>query len=985
MDERNIQENIRQFWIQHKIHDQSVSQNKCYPKVTIYDGPPFPTGPPHHGHMMTSAVKDTVTRYLMATGHYVPRQLGWDMHGPNNPTFEKMEDYITEWNKTLTHLGRWIDGEGYRTSSPEYIESAWWVFKTLWNKGYLRIGYGLTPYCQSCNLYYSDFERYQQYCSVTEQTIYYKVPTSQSSEGPDGHIKSLIVWEMWPWTLMAVTGYAIGSLDAYVIDNKGTMMSREYAAEHAIIIEPVKKEWIVGLCALNPITDKYVPVTINEMITPKKGTGVVRLAPTMDARLGSEPGLGQLTSRLPELVSSEYVITLLEKKDLLHSKRLLKRNDSACPKCNHRLITYPCYGIYYNIKDNRGPLQATLESIYWEPKSSKERILQYLQNADDWLISRSSPVGIPIPIWQSESGKHLIIGSYSELKEYGIDPLIIQQASQGLPIDHMGEQYQLCHYRFDNWFDSACMPYASVGYPFRTTNMQSLFPCLLAIEGVDQIYGWFFTTNVISHSLYGGPAFKNIITNGLVLHEGVKMSKSKMESRPLVISEIDKYGADTYRVYLMQNRLLSGIDFNYDQRPAGINNHFTRGIINVYHLIQKYASPSWPASIKFRPTRITNITDNWILQSMDDYLEQYHELMSVFKVARALGLSTTFLNSIRKYVNFNHNRLNNEPVAVSVIIRVFYHYLLTVAPFTPHIAEYLFQQLRTNRWIDDKAGQSVHLCQIPRKQWRINKEFLRSSDFMFRIIDLIHKTPLNTKRIKVYLHDITLVHGVDSYISEVTGKDIIYRPELPVKAYVIIQHHKAFIQADLDFLENMSLEQIIQLDEQGYYRNVQGNRIYPGQYVIKYEPMIDAPQNYCSCGVLIQIADQEQSNLGKARARSVNDEPETSRSMTGTSLDSKEIIIKGQIIGRRLDRQLKKSGRSIIYVEHPALSQITDERAKVLVSNINRYTLPIIKQSIYQYRGDIPAGFISLDISVFSTILMFHFVPVDKIQGLGST
>lgn len=972
--EQNIQKQVRHFWDQNNIHAQTQSRKAS--KVTIYDGPPFPNGPPHHGHTMTSAVKDTVARYLAATGHYVPRQIGWDMYGPNNPPLDMIEAHISEWHQTLSQLGRWTDGDSYRTSSSQYKQSVWWVFKMLWDKGYLRVGYGITPYCQCCDLYYSDFERYQHYCSVTENTVYYKVPTSCCT----GPIKEIMVWEMWPWTLTGVVGYAVGALENYVVDRHGTMMSRTYAATYVYDddVKEVEPDWLKGLLILNPFAEDdsmYVPIIVDDVVDvvdSDKGTGVIRLAPSMDVRsrdiIERHPAIfpKETVYKCPKLVSSESIISVLKEKKLFHSDRVINRTTCSCPKCRSRLITYPCHGIYYNIKDHRTAIKKTLETIYWEPRSSKERILQYVQSANDWLITRSTRVGIPVPIWKTmdtdTTDEYLVIGSYAELNEYGLDPDMVRDQSTPL-LTYRGKQYQRCRYQFDNWFDSACMPYGSVGYPFQTNSMD-LFPCLLAIEGVDQVHGWFFTTNVISNSLFGVPAFKNIITNGLVLHNGVKMSKSKSKSKSESMPEsesespqdaMNKYGADTYRVYLMQNRLLSGYDFNYDQNK--INNNFTRSIINVYTSIQNILSQSSQRStIQFKPTKITNITDNWILQTLDNYLEQYHQLMGVFKVARALSLCTSFLNSIKKFMHYNRTRLQgSDSIAISVLIRAFYYYLLTVAPFIPHISEFIYQELRIKYRVDGVTECiSVHLCTIPTKQWRVNKDFLSSSSLMFRIIDLINKVPAEIKTIRVYIHESTfssLVKTLSCYIGEITGKDIIYQSGLPVKASVIVQNHNVFTKKDIEILGNMTLDQIIQMDDLGYYRNSQGNNTYPGQYIIKYEPTIS--HTYCGCGVLIQP---------------IQNTP-----------DKTVLIIKGQLIARKLLHQLRKLGRSVIYLDRPAHPE---PLAKELVDNINRYTLPILKQTIYPKSDSDSEVFATVNITVFETTLVFYFTSIPEVQKL---
>lgn len=943
--EIEIQEDILTFWKDNNIHQRSVTQNKRYAKLTMYDGPPFPTGPPHHGHMMTSSVKDTVARYLMATGHYVPRTLGWDMYGPN--VSDKSVEHIHTWNETLRYLGRWVDNEGYRTSSDSYKESVWWVFKSLWTKNHVQFSQGITPYCRSCGLYYSDFERHQQQVSVVEKSIYFYADSQTS-------IEKFLIWEMRPWTLIHIVGYAISTDDAYVINEQNIIMSK-----HAINTlgskvcgpwKPWRRDVTITYQAYDSYKDKYVPIYFSDTVDSSKGTGIMALSPYLNdrsAKICNELSIISAIYDIP-IVYNDNVIDLMG--DLVIATRDIARQESACPKCRNRLIMYPINGIYYMIDDNRSEIIDTLDSIYWEPKESKDKIIHYAKHIKDWLISRDKPIGIPIPIWRNFKGEHLVLGSYAELKEKVVD----WNCNPGSYLPNFGE-WTWCNLYFDNWFDSACMPYGSVGYPFNTTKMElvsSLFPCLLAIEGVDQLHGWFFTTNVISSSLFNKAAFINIITNGLVLDKGIKMSKSDRGTQRSVLSTIKQYGADTYRIYMMQNRLLSGIDFDFNHEK--ISGSFTKSLLGIYQYIDRSCT-NHSVNILFKATRITNITDNWLLQSLDDYLYEYHQLMLVFKVARALSLATGFLSHIRKYIHFNRARLSrSDTISTSVLIRTLYYFIMTTAPFAPFISEHIYQKMR--KW-GNFHEISVHHCQIPKKQWRVNKDFLESSTMMFKIIDLLGKVTSN--KVRVHIHDITLLRGVDGYIQEVTGKNIMYSNGLSkvLSGSIDIRSKNMFSEADQQIFDKMTLTDVIELDKKGYYRNSMGNTTYPGQYVITYIPKITSSDTYCSGGVLVH-------GIPMNDVDPINDH---------------ELIIKGQLIGRKLINFMKKNnecGKSMVYIEHPALTDIVDPKIKVLLANLNRYTLPIISQSIYPYREDL-SSFAQLPIKLGDITVVFYLTTIN--------
>jgi isoleucyl-tRNA synthetase len=944
MDSLDIQKDIMQFWESCQIHQKLNDLNKCNTKLTIYDGPPFPTGPPHHGHMMTSVVKDTVIRYLMSTGNYVPRKIGWDMFG--NHVDSKYNEYIASWIDTMKAIGRWVDVEDYRTSSKEYIESVWWVFKTLFNKDYMKIYTGLTPYCYDCNRPYSDFEKYQNIGTIKEQTIYYTVDIADSNY-------KLMIWEMMPWTIPNTIGYAMNPNIKYMVKDN-IIASEKYVSTledaDTWCFYDIKQSDMIT--AEIPTTSVKVPIYWTSELDPEKGTGIMKLSPTLDIRsLNICEKLNITYSRdPPPIVDANIIISELELTGNLVKIKTLERQVHTCPHCNNRLIKYPVKGIYYSIESQRNSIEKSLDSIYWEPRESKRKIIDYNSTAENWLITRNKNNGIPVPLWFDDNNNFITMGSYAELKEY-----TDYDFSDNLPnITYNNSNYSWCKWRFDHWFDSACMPYGSVGYPFKTTKMEylsSIFPCLLSIEGVDQLHGWFYATNVISSGLFNKAAFVNIITNGLVMNNNIKMSKSKNPNSSEVMDIVNKYGVDSYRIYLMQNRLLSGINFNFCE--SNISTNFVRNLKSLLNFLDKFEG--FIINTKFKASRITDITDNWILQSLDNYLEEYHSLMKIFKVARSLSLSVQFFSSIKKYITLNKQRLlAMKDLSVSVLIRVILNYLQTLSPFIPFTTEYMFKHLKSKFNCISKS-QSIHHMRIPEKQWRKNTHFLESARLMFTVIDAVNKT--QAQKVSVYIEDLSLVKPIKEYVANITKKDVTYSDAIGdyVKASVEINYDQKFTDKDHKIFNSLTLSDIIKIDHQGYYINSEGDKTYPGQYVIKYKSTV---KGIINSGVFVIAKNQEH---------------QPSSVVT-------DILNKGQYLGKRLMDFIKQKytgERFMIYIDHPPLSDVANESYCNLVKNINKYTLPFVNQNVFSRNGKTIKSFDCLELTVWSSSIAFHLVSID--------
>lgn len=339
MDHTHIEENIMLFWDTNNIYHKARDKARTREKVIIYDGPPFPTGPPHHGHMMTSVVKDTITRYLAATGHYVPRLLGWDMHGTNVDSHS--EEYIQQWLEILKKIGRWKDSDSYRTSAPDYTESVWWIYKTLSTKGHIKIEPGISLHCHTCNRFFSDFERYHAFDTIEESTIYYKVKLSDPGGiGGIGSDVYLLVWEMCPWTLYATEAYVINSNNIYVLVD-GLVRARMASDMGTVIDTGI----LLSMLAEDPITGRLLPIINSPLVDANKGTGIMQAAPSMDEKSYDIMRQYQRTEMLNEHTTkaTAAILDKLKRLGQYSETKIINRQVSVCSKCQCRRGTILIY------------------------------------------------------------------------------------------------------------------------------------------------------------------------------------------------------------------------------------------------------------------------------------------------------------------------------------------------------------------------------------------------------------------------------------------------------------------------------------------------------------------------------------------------------------------------------------------------------------------------------------------------------------------
>lgn len=704
---------------------------------------------PHYGHLLAGTIKDTVTRYAHQTGHYVSRRFGWDCHGlPVEYEIDKklnitgrdmvlemgianynaecrgiVSRYTKEWEKTVTRLGRWIDFENdYKTMDPEFMESVWWVFKTLFQKGLVYRGFKVMPYSTTCGTPLSNFEAGLNYKDVNDPAVVVSFPLVTDKT------VNLIAWTTTPWTLPSNLALCVNpNLDYVKIVDKTRenkifilMEARlsqlfpevskadctdDRRAELYTVLERMKGKELVGL-KYEPLFE-YFTATMKETafrviedtyVTEDGGTGVVHQAPAFgedDYRAcinykiiqkGVEipcpvDANGRFTAEVPEFKGRHVkeadndICALLKSTGRLISKEVYHHSYPFCWRSDTPLIYKAVPSWFVAVETVKEKLINNNNQTYWVPSFVQEkRFHNWLADAKDWAISRNRFWGTPIPLWISDDLEEMIaVGSVAELKELsGVTVTDLHKES----IDHItipSKQGRGTLRRvdevFDCWFESGSMPYAQLHYPFENKDrFDKGFPADFIAEGLDQTRGWFYTLMVISTCLFDKPAFKNLIVNGLVLAaDGKKMSK-RLKNYPDPVEVINSYGADALRLYLINSPVVRAevLKFTSD----GVND-VVRGVLlpwyNAFRFfiqcVQRWehitGTDFVPDVNKARAS--TNDVDVWILAATMGLVKFVHEEMKAYRLYTVVPRLLNFIEELTNwYVRLNRDRLKGS-------------------------------------------------------------------------------------------------------------------------------------------------------------------------------------------------------------------------------------------------------------------------------------------------------------------------------------
>ena len=816
---------VEKFWKENHIFEKSMEDRKDDPTYMFYDGPPTANGKPHIGHVLTRVIKDMIPRYRTMKGYMVPRKAGWDTHGlPVELEVEKklgldgkeqieeygMEPFIQQckesvwkykgmWEDFSSTVGFWADMENpYVTYHDDYIESEWWALKEIWNKKLLYKGFKIVPYCPRCGTPLSAQEVSQGYKTVKERSaiVRFKVV------GEDAYF---LAWTTTPWTLpsnvalcvnptevyckvKAADGYTYYMAEALLDKVLGKLGSEETPA-YEVLEKYVGKDLeykeyeplfaCAGEAAAKQKKKAHF-VTADNYVTMSDGTGIVHIAPAFgedDSRVGRDydlpfvqfvDGKGDMTAETPYAgvfvkKADPLVLQDLDKEGKLFDAPKFEHDYPHCWRCDTPLIYYARESWFIKMTAVKDDLIRNNNTINWIPESiGKGRFGDWLENVQDWGISRNRYWGTPLNIWQCECGHMHSIGSRQELFEMSGDEKAKTVELHRPYIDEItlkcpecgGTMHRVLEV-IDCWFDSGAMPFAQHHYPFENKELfEKQFPADFISEAVDQTRGWFYSLLAESTILFNQAPYKNVIVLGHVQDEnGQKMSKSKGNAVD-PFDALEKYGADAIRWYFYINSAPWLPNRFHGKAVQEGQRKFMGTLWNTYAFFVLYANID-----NFDPTKYTldydnlPVMDKWLLSKLNSVVKTVDDCLANYKIPESARALQEFVDEMSNwYVRRSRERFWAKGMEQDKInaYMTLYTALVTIskaaAPMIPFMTEEIYQNLV--RSVDKDAIESIHLCDFPKVEeaW-INKELEDDMEELLKIV-VLGRAARNTANIK---------------------------------------------------------------------------------------------------------------------------------------------------------------------------------------------------------------------------------------------
>ena len=771
------EKNIEKFWEDNEIFKKSMEHRKEGETYTFYDGPPTANGKPHIGHVLTRVIKDMIPRYRTMKGCMVPRKAGWDTHGlPVELEVEKMlgldgkeqiEEYGLEpfinhckesvwkykgmWEDFSGTVGFWADMDNpYVTYHDDFIESEWWALKQIWDKGLLYKGYKIVPYCPRCGTPLSSHEVAQGYKDVKERSAIARFKV----KGEDAYI---LAWTTTPWTLPSNVALCVNPNETYVKVKSGEYTYYMAEAlldkvlgegnyeilEHYTGKELEYKEY-EPLFPFVELKKKAYYVTCDTYVTLTDGTGVVHIAPAFgedDSKVGRAYDLpflqlvdekGEMTKETPWAgtfckKADKEVLVDLEKRGLLFDAPVFEHSYPHCWRCDTPLIYYARESWFIKMTAVKEDLIRNNNTINWIPESiGKGRFGDWLENVQDWGISRNRYWGTPLNVWECECGHMHSIGSKEELKEMShncpddielhrpyIDNVTIRCPKCGKEMHRVPEV-------IDCWFDSGSMPFAQHHYPFENKDLfEQQFPADFISEAVDQTRGWFYSLLAISTLIFNKAPFKNVIVLGHVQDEnGQKMSKSKGNAVD-PFEALDTYGADAIRWYFYVNSAPWLPNRFHGKAVQEGQRKFMGTLWNTYAFFVLYANIDNFDATKYKlEYDKLPVMDKWLLSRLNTLVKTVDDNLANYRIPETARALQDFVDDMSNwYVRRSRERFWAKGMEQDKInaYMTLYTALVTVAkaaaPMIPFMTEDIYQNLV--RSIDKDAPESIHLCDFP--------------------------------------------------------------------------------------------------------------------------------------------------------------------------------------------------------------------------------------------------------------------------------
>ncbi|KAL3479815.1 tRNA synthetases class I-domain-containing protein [Aspergillus californicus] len=867
---------VLQTWREINAFQRQVELSKGRKPYTFYDGPPFATGLPHYGHLLASTIKDIIPRYWSMKGHYVERRFGWDTHGvPIEYEIDKkfgmsgleaveklgIEKYneecraivmrfASEWRETIERLGRWIDFDNdYKTMNTSFMESVWWVFKQLFDKGLVYQGFRVMPYSTALNTPLSNFEAQQNYKDVQDPAVVVTFPLVEDPE------TCLLAWTTTPWTLPSNIALAVNPEFEYI------KILDKASGKHYILLETLLKtlykdpkkakfEIVQRLKGSDMKDWKYQPLfnyfydtfkdygfrVLNATyVTAEDGTGIVHQAPSfgeddyqtaMDGGVINETrhppnpvdAMGCFTSEVPDFegqnvkAADKAIIKNLKGSGRLIVDSQITHSYPFCWRSDTPLIYRAVPSWFVKIQPIIPQMLQGIEGSHWVPSFVKDRrFASWIQNARDWNISRNRFWGTPLPIWASEDFSEIIaIGSIEELKELSgyegditdihrdkVDNITIPSKKGNGVLRRVSEV-------FDCWFESGAMPYASQHYPFENKEQfEQSFPGDFIAEGLDQTRGWFYTLTVLGTHLFGKLPFKNCVVNGIVLAEdGKKMSK-RLKNYPDPSLIMDRYGSDALRLYLINSPVVRAEPLRFKEN--GVKEIVAKVLLPLWNsykffegqaaLFKKTQGTDYIWDPKVESSN-TNVMDRWILASCQSLLKFVNEEMAAYRlytvVPRLLGLID---NTTNWYIRFNRKRLKGENGvddtlhALHTLFEVLYTLVRGLAPFTPFITDNIYGRLLPliPEALRNEDSRSVHFLPFPEVREELFDEVVeRRVARMQKVIDMARVSrERRSLGLKTPLKSLVVIHQDAQYLEDVKSLEGYILEEINVQELIL--------------------------------------------------------------------------------------------------------------------------------------------------------------------------------------------------------
>lgn len=873
-----LEEDILRYWDDARIFKRSLDQRKGAKEYVFYDGPPFATGLPHYGHLLAGTIKDIVPRYHTMRGHYVERRFGWDCHGLpiealaqehlglagtaairekgvdvfNETCRSLVLRYVSEWRKTVTRMGRWVDFDNdYKTMDLSFMETIWWVFKQLWEKGRVYKSHRIMPYSWKLTTPLSNFEAGSNYQDVQDPSITVRLRIASSVLADRGYSGDwyFLIWTTTPWTLPANLAVCVGpDLDYVAVRDAKDGATYVLAAARLDAYYRKKDDYeVVARFKGADLTGwRYEPLfpyladqanafrTLTDaFVSTEDGTGIVHIAPAYgedDFRVGQGAGIPPIdlldenaafTARVPEYAgqfckdADKAIIRRLKDEGKLVHQSTLVHSYPFCERTDTPLIYRAIEAWYVRVEDIRDQLVANNADVHWMPEAiGEKRFGNWLRDAKDWNISRNRFWGSCIPVWINIEDRNdmICVGSIAELESLSGQRVtdLHKHIVDKVEIFKDGKRYRRTPEVLDCWFESGSMPYAQMHYPFENkVRFEKNFPADFIAEGLDQTRGWFYTLMVLSTSLFGCTAFKNVVVNGLVLAEdGRKMSK-RLKNYPDPQHILDTYGADALRLYMINSPIVRADDLRFSEE--GVKQSLRHLLIpwwNAFSFFVTYARiDGWqPQSAPPSAARVSShLLDRWILSALERLNEDVVNAMDRYDLQRAVRPFVAFIEDLTNwYIRRSRRRFwksqndADKTSAYTTLYEVLVRLSCIAAPFVPFISEAIYRHLRT-----PDMPESVHLCDYPvSNPARRDLALEAQMDEVMRVVELARsvRTQFDLKvrqplrRMRIVCHDATRLERMRA-LSDVIAD------ELNVREVVFSTHESelAELKAKADF------------------------------------------------------------------------------------------------------------------------------------------------------------------------------------------